>query len=93
MTVHHAQGLTVDTAIVYATDTLYREAGYVAASRARRQTTLNITGHEPDDNLEHTHCPSRRTAADPVETPESTLAVALQRSAAHELASVGELGR
>ena len=88
MTVHHAQGLTVDTAIVYATDTLYREAGYVAASRARQGTTVNVTGHEPDDDLEHTHCPSHSAVAEAhLPTPPTRLALALRRSAAHEMAS------
>ena len=40
MTIHKAQGLTCDTALVYATDDLDRELGYVALSRGR---DLNVT--------------------------------------------------
>jgi Ti-type conjugative transfer relaxase TraA len=42
-TVHKAQGATYDRAFVLATDSLTREAGYVAMSRARRGTELFVT--------------------------------------------------
>ena len=38
ITIHKAQGLTCDTALVYATDDLYRELGYVAFSPAATST-------------------------------------------------------
>jgi hypothetical protein len=41
-TIHKAQGATFDRAFVLATDTLYREAGYVALSRARTRTDLYL---------------------------------------------------
>ena len=41
-TIHKAQGATFDRAFVLATDTLYREAGYVALSRARTRTDLYV---------------------------------------------------
>jgi hypothetical protein len=37
MTVHKAQGLTVDHAFLYGTGALTREAGYVGLSRGRRE--------------------------------------------------------
>ena len=43
-TIHKAQGITVDQALVLGNDTLYQEAGYVALSRGRRtiaSTSLN----------------------------------------------------
>jgi ATP-dependent exoDNAse (exonuclease V) alpha subunit len=43
MTVHKAQGLTVDTALVDTTGLTDRNAGYVAASRARHRTELHHT--------------------------------------------------
>jgi conjugative relaxase-like TrwC/TraI family protein len=42
-TVHKAQGATYDRAFVLATESLTREAGYVAMSRARRGTELFVT--------------------------------------------------
>jgi conjugative relaxase-like TrwC/TraI family protein len=41
-TVHKAQGATVDRAFVLGSDALYREAGYVAMSRASERTDLYI---------------------------------------------------
>jgi len=41
-TIHKAQGATFDRAFVLATDTIYREAGYVAMSRARTRTDLYV---------------------------------------------------
>jgi conjugative relaxase-like TrwC/TraI family protein len=42
-TVHKAQGATYDRGFVLATESLTREAGYVAMSRARRGTELFVT--------------------------------------------------
>jgi conjugative relaxase-like TrwC/TraI family protein len=43
MTVHKAQGLTVDTALIDATELSDRNAGYVAFSRARQRTEIHVT--------------------------------------------------
>jgi ATP-dependent exoDNAse (exonuclease V) alpha subunit len=45
MTCHKAQGATVDTALLYGTGALSREAGYVALSRGRTSNHLYV----PDD--------------------------------------------
>jgi ATP-dependent exoDNAse (exonuclease V) alpha subunit len=46
MTCHKAQGVTVDTALLYGTGALSREAGYVALSRGRTSNHLFV----PDDH-------------------------------------------
>lgn len=56
MTVHKAQGLTVDRAFVLGTDDLYREMGYVAMSRGRNGNHLFVVG-EPTREVE-IHSPS-----------------------------------
>ena len=48
LTVHQAQGLTVDRALLLGTTGLYREAGYVGLSRARDRTDL-ILSERPND--------------------------------------------
>jgi conjugative relaxase-like TrwC/TraI family protein len=53
-TIHKAQGATYDRAFVLATESLTRESGYVAMSRARHSSELFVTagvfeyGHGPD---------------------------------------------
>jgi hypothetical protein len=65
-TVHKAQGATYDRAFVLATDSLTREAGYVAMSRARAGTELFVIsgsfegGRGPDMGEDE---PMARTAA------------------------------
>jgi conjugative relaxase-like TrwC/TraI family protein len=46
MTVHKAQGLTVDTALIDATELPDRNAGYVALSRARHRTEIHISDRD-----------------------------------------------
>ncbi len=50
MTIHKAQGLTADEALVLATDDLYREAGYTALSRARLETRVFVVADDFDDD-------------------------------------------
>ena len=76
-TVHKAQGGTVERAFVLGGDALYREAGYVALSRARAGTELYVvTGA-----FENGHVPDR------VPAPDGGLVAALSRSRAQELAT------
>jgi ATP-dependent exoDNAse (exonuclease V) alpha subunit len=51
MTVHKAQGLTCDIALVLGDQYLHREAAYTALSRGRHENHLYLAD-EPD---EHTH--------------------------------------
>jgi conjugative relaxase-like TrwC/TraI family protein len=50
-TIHKAQGATVDRAFVLATDSLTREAGYVAMSRARQGTELFVPTSAFEDGI------------------------------------------
>jgi Ti-type conjugative transfer relaxase TraA len=50
MTIHKAQGLTADEALVLATDDLYQEAGYTALSRARLDTRVYVVADNFDDD-------------------------------------------
>ncbi len=76
-TIHKAQGLTVDHALVLGDDTLYQEAGYVALSRGRAQNRLYLVA-QPDDHEHHGRAPER--------SPIEQLASALRVSRAQELA-------
>ena len=51
-TIHKAQGLTCDQALVLGNDTLYQEAGYVALSRGRAQNRLYLVA-QPDEPEAH----------------------------------------
>ncbi len=52
LTVHKAQGATVDSAFVLVTDALTREAGYVAMSRARKGSELFVPSVGVDEDLD-----------------------------------------
>ena len=49
LTAHKAQGMTTGTAFVLGGEDLYREAGYVALSRGRRENHLYLVGLDPPD--------------------------------------------
>jgi hypothetical protein len=57
LTVHKAQGITVDVALLYASQTLTRESGYVGMSRGRAANhlygTLETLLPEVDAELDH----------------------------------------
>ena len=80
MTVHKAQGVTVDRAFVLGTDDLYREMGYVAMSRGRNGNHLYVVG-EPTRETEPLHAPSLERDA------EALLVSALSTSRAQTMAS------
>jgi ATP-dependent exoDNAse (exonuclease V) alpha subunit len=46
MTLHKAQGLTVDHALLYGSAALTREAGYVGLSRGRRENHIYVSAAE-----------------------------------------------
>ncbi len=83
LTIHKAQGLTVDRALLWADPGLYREAGYVGLSRAREATHVYVAPtFEPADDLD-CGAPNR---TDPSGTRELRLASVLERSHQQHLA-------
>lgn len=96
-TCHKAQGVTVDTALLYGTAALSREAGYVALSRGRRANHLFSVADELEGHLARSHeqdlddMPVDRLRADLMRDSApgvlSGLARVLQRSSAQRLAS------
>jgi ATP-dependent exoDNAse (exonuclease V) alpha subunit len=86
LTVHQAQGVTADRAYVAGGDALYREAGYVALSRARERTELFL----PDatayaDERETSHA-SRQAVDDPLAALSRALARSRAQALAHDIA-------
>lgn len=79
LTAHLAQGMTVDRAFVLGSETVYREWGYVAWSRARKGTRFYAVDAQLDD--EH------HTAADPPADRFSETVRRLERSEAQAVAS------
>jgi ATP-dependent exoDNAse (exonuclease V) alpha subunit len=83
MTVHKAQGLTLDVALVSGSSTLRKEAGYVALSRGAVSNHLFVT----DDDL-RSSAPEVADVHDAEALDE--LQRRLERSSAHRLASYFE---
>jgi conjugative relaxase-like TrwC/TraI family protein len=81
VTVHKAQGRTVDHGLLLASDDLHREAGYVGLSRGRESNRMYLVSTEPADELEP-HTLVRGETVDPYEL----VTQALERSGAKFLA-------
>jgi ATP-dependent exoDNAse (exonuclease V) alpha subunit len=87
MTLHKAQGLTVDHALLYGSDALTREAGYVGLSRGRRQ---NHTYLSPTTRMSGRTGECDFNRPDPLADEQQPIAVLTQRlraSRSHQLAS------
>jgi ATP-dependent exoDNAse (exonuclease V) alpha subunit len=93
MTLHKAQGLTVDHALLYGSQARTREAGHVGLSRGRRQnhiytsSTTQISGRNSECDF---------AQADPLadeQRPIAALARRLHTSRTHRLASHQQPGR
>ncbi|MGH8980809.1 MAG: ATP-binding domain-containing protein, partial [Acidimicrobiales bacterium] len=80
LTVHKAQGVTVDRAFVLATESLTREAGYVAMSRAREGTELFVPAIGIDEDAD---C---RSEVSPSDDPLERVGARLSVSKAKQLA-------
>ncbi len=80
-----SQGSTVDRAFVLGSDATYREAGYTAASRARRGTQFYVVRRDPEEGCaeRHAHLHVGQVGQDPLEA----MAEALSRSGAQHLAT------
>jgi conjugative relaxase-like TrwC/TraI family protein len=64
MTIHKAQGATVDHGLLLGTDELYRARGYVGMSRGRQTNHLYLVGGaEPDTSASHGPIPEPGDAA------------------------------
>jgi conjugative relaxase-like TrwC/TraI family protein len=87
LTCHRAQGVTVDTALLYGTSALHREAGYVGMSRGRQANHLYATY----DSLVAIDTETDRCAADP--TPDSEQRTELTHAALVERLSASRAKR
>jgi hypothetical protein len=76
-TIHKAQGITVDQALVLGNDTLYQEAGYVALSRGRKDNRIYLVEQPEREHEAHT--------PEPIPAPLDALSAALRVSHAQEL--------
>jgi ATP-dependent exoDNAse (exonuclease V) alpha subunit len=87
MTLHKAQGLTVDHGLLYGSDALTREAGYVGLSRGRRENhiylspTTRATGRTGECDFD------RPDPLADAQQPIAALARRLHTSRSHQLAS------
>jgi ATP-dependent exoDNAse (exonuclease V) alpha subunit len=86
MTLHKAQGLTVDHALLYGSQALTREAGYVGLSRARRENHIYATTAELSDRTGECDF-VQRDSLKRKEQPIADLAGRLHISRTHQLAS------
>jgi len=86
LTVHQAQGLTVDRAFLLGSDALYREAGYVGLSRGRHENRLYLTGQP--DHFTHTDpaVEQPHLNAEQPRSPLEMITAALRRSKAQDMA-------
>jgi hypothetical protein len=85
MTLHKAQGLTVDHALLYGSQALTREAGYVGLSRGRRENHIYATTPELSGRNGECDFASNRPADE--RQPINDLTQRLRNSRTHELAS------
>ncbi len=91
LTVHQAQGLTCQRAMLLGSDALYREAGYVGLSRGRQRNDLHLVERAAPDNPEQELCNAPRRTNDDVDAALTAVRDALGRSRAQSLAH--DLGR
>jgi ATP-dependent exoDNAse (exonuclease V) alpha subunit len=86
MTLHKAQGLTVDHALLYGSNALTREAGYVGLSRGRRENHIYATTREMSGRNGQCDFDQPDPLAEQ-QQPIAALARRLHASRAHQLAS------
>ena len=86
MTLHKAQGLTVDHALLYGSEALTREAGYVGLSRGRRENHIYVSTAELSARTGECDFDRPDPLADE-QQPIAALARRLHTSRTHQLAS------
>jgi conjugative relaxase-like TrwC/TraI family protein len=86
LTVHQAQGLTCQQAMLLGSDALYREAGYVGLSRGRERNDLHLVDRPVDDDPAQEECHAPRRPPPEVEDALAAVRTALARSRAQDLA-------
>ena len=89
MTIHKSQGATCDQAFVVGPAGLYREAAYVAMSRARRGAHLYVTAAQAAPLTELGHSTGIALSDEHDQEPEHELIARLERSEAKTLALAG----
>jgi conjugative relaxase-like TrwC/TraI family protein len=87
VTVHKAQGVTCDYVFVVGPHGLYREAVYVALSRARLGAWIFATRRDAALIVERHHTTGIRLPSEPDDDPEADLLAALHASHAKQLAT------
>jgi conjugative relaxase-like TrwC/TraI family protein len=87
ITIHKAQGVTCDEVFVVGPSGLYRQAGYVAMSRARFGSRLYATSRDAATLGERPHSTGIPLPSEPVADPEADLLHALETSHAKLLAT------
>jgi conjugative relaxase-like TrwC/TraI family protein len=85
-TVHQAQGLTCERAMLLGSDALYREAGYVGLSRGRQRNDLHLVERAVPDDPGQELCHAPRRTGDEVDDALAAVRSALSRSRAQSLA-------
>ena len=63
LTIHKAQGLTCDVALLLGDDTLFAEAGYTGITRGRARNQLYVVHGEEGDGLDPVRQALQRSAA------------------------------
>ncbi len=86
VTIHKAQGATVDRVLVLGDDRLYRQAGYTALSRGRDSNDLYLIGDDDRDLYPELELEPHHAVAEP-DDPIDRLARSLGRDQAKHLAT------
>jgi conjugative relaxase-like TrwC/TraI family protein len=86
LTIHKAQGATVDRVLVLGDDRLYRQAGYTALSRGRNSNDVYLIGDDDRDLLPELELDRHQAVAEP-DDPIDRFTRSLARDQAKHLAT------
>ncbi len=90
ITIHKAQGATVDRVLVLGDDRLYRQAGYTALSRGRSSNDLYLIGDDDRDLLPELELDRHQAVAEP-DDPIDRFTRSLARDQAKHLATTQQV--